>query len=349
MANNRCWNLRAPLRTAIVGATGAVGSELLTLLHDRAFPFSRMRLVASRRSADQRLSVGDALVEVEALDAFDFSEVDLAFFSAGTDVSGDWVPRAVAAGCLVIDNTNAFRMDAETPLVVPQVNVEAMGHRPASGVIANPNCSTIQLVRALQAVARSGGIEQVVVSTYQAASGGGRQGMDDLSRDAAAWLANAPPVEGSSRFPRPLAFNVVPQVDVMLPNHFTLEEQKLVQETRKIFTRPALRLTATAVRVPVMNGHSEAVYVEMERSTPVEAIVAALRSEEELVVHESDGYPTARELDNRNVVHVGRVRIDPHNPRGLWLWIVADNLRIGAALNAVQIAEQALALSRRAS
>ena len=172
--------------------------------------------------------------------------------------------------------------------------------------------------------------------------------MEELRRDAAAWLANASGVE-VSRFPRPLAFNVVPQVDVLLPNHFTLEEQKMVQETRKIFARPTFRLTATAVRVPVFNGHSEAVYVEMDHATPVERIVAALRNEEELVIHEQDTYPTARELGNPNAVHVGRVRINPDNPRGLWLWIVADNLRIGAALNAIQIAERALVLNRRAS
>jgi aspartate-semialdehyde dehydrogenase len=327
---------------AIVGATGAVGHELLRLIEERRFQFATLHLVASRRSAGRTIEFLGQTYSIQPLDDFDFRGVDLAFFSAGTSVSRDWAPRAAAQGALVIDNTNAFRMDGNSPLVVPQVNAAQLKVRPRSGIIANPNCSTIQMVRVLDLVDRLCGIRQVVVSTYQAVSGGGHTGILELRRDSMSHL-RGDPVSGDKvgRFAKPIAFNVIPQIDVMLDDGSTLEERKMVQETRKILNKPDFQLTATAVRVPVINGHSEAVYIETHDAIDLPSLMAELKQGEELMVYEGhENYPTPAYLASANHVHVGRIRINPNNPRGIWCWIVADNLRIGAALNAIQIAER---------
>ncbi len=327
-------------RIALVGATGAVGQELLRLLREREFPFSDLALVASSRSAGSSVGFMGKKYIVQNLKTFDFTGYDLAFFSAGTETSKEWARKAAHQGALVIDNTNAFRMDSETPLVVPQVNPEVLASRPKSGIVANPNCSTIQMVRVLKPLSDKFGLEDVVVSTYQAASGGGKTGMEDLKEDSINVCLGAQEISKKpSRFPVPLAFNVVPQVDVFQENGFTLEEQKMLQETRKILSIPTLKLTATAVRVPVVNGHSEAIYLQTKASMERQEVIAVLKSSPELSVYDGVNYPTPRFLASNSEVHVGRIRLNPENDRGLWCWIVADNLTIGAALNAVQIAE----------
>lgn len=330
-------------RVAIVGATGAVGKELMTLMIERDFSFSELKLVASKRSAGSKITFKGRDYVVEDLETFDFSSTDIAFFSAGTGTSKIWASKAAGQGALVIDNTNAYRMDPDSPLVVPQVNGDLLKVRPKSGIVANPNCSTIQMVRMLDVVEKAFGLDRVIVSTYQAASGGGLTGMEELTNGAESFLKDPSAPFESKKFPKPLAFNAVPQVDVFMENGFTLEEQKMVQETRKILGIPSLKLTATCVRVPVLNGHSEAVYVETKQPLDRERLINVMKSGEEMMVYESlttSDYPTARQLSSKNHVHVGRVRIDPQNPVGFWSWVVADNLRIGAALNAIQIAEK---------
>ncbi|MEW6055795.1 MAG: aspartate-semialdehyde dehydrogenase [Bdellovibrionota bacterium] len=328
-------------RIAIVGATGAVGAELLTLMEERAFPFSELHLIASERSVGKTIDFRNRSHTIQRLETFDFSRVDIAFFSAGTELSKTWARKAAAQGALVIDNTNAFRMDANTPLVVPQVNGHLLHRRPSSGIIANPNCSTIQMVRVLDPIHKEFGLQKAIVSTYQAASGGGLTGMNELTEGIRAALVD-PMDRNSRKFPRPLAFNVVPQIDVFLENGFTLEEQKMLQESRRILSLPKLNVSATAVRVPVMNGHSEAVYLETIKAVEPKRVVELLRKSEEIEVFEGNDYPTPRFLSQKNRVHVGRIRKHPENEHALWCWISADNLRIGAALNAIQIAEQSL-------
>ncbi|MFD9004722.1 aspartate-semialdehyde dehydrogenase [Streptomyces sp. NPDC059582] len=333
-------------RIAIVGATGAVGHTLMELVETRGLRHRGIRLAASERSAGRRIDVDGGTSTVEDLAEFDFSEVDLAFFSAGTSVSEKWAPKAAAQGALVIDNTNAFRMDPDSPLIVPQVNADVLlGGRPASGIIANPNCSTIPLVRLLQTVERRWGIRQVVVSTYQAASGQGRHGIEELQEGSALALRDPDAELPSERFKPALAFNVVPFIDRLLESGFTLEEQKMLQESRKILGLPHLDVTTTCVRVPVVNSHSEAVWVEAAAPVDRAELITRLAALPEVTVHDQDapgGFPTPLTAGDPDHVHVGRVRVAPHNPRGFWLWLVADNLRIGAALNAVQIAEYVL-------
>ena len=325
---------------AIVGATGAVGEELLRLIDQRGFAYSSLSLVASARSAGKRVAFQGKEHAVEPLEAFDFSKADIAFFSAGTSVSKVAVDRAAKEGALIIDNTNAFRMAQGVPLVVPQVNAHVLESRPERGIVANPNCSTIQMVRAVAPIRERYGVRQIVASTYQAASGAGKSAIAELyanTEDLVLGREERPAV----RFAANLAFNVVPQIDVLLESGFSLEEQKMVQETRKILDAPDLQVTATAVRVPVVHCHSEAVYIECERDVDRAGVVRALSSAPELRVHgEGHGvFPTPRFLDPEDHVHVGRIRVNPDNPRGLWLWVVAHNLLVGAALNAIQIAE----------
>lgn len=324
----------------IVGATGAVGETLLTLIEERNFPFARLELVASKRSEGKRIKFKGHEFTVKNLETFDFSSTDLAFFSAGTQISRQWAKKAAEQGALVIDNTNAFRMDPLCPLVVPQVNAFELRQRPVSGIIGNPNCSTIQMVRILKPIHERYGLEKIVVSTYQAASGAGLTGMQELRDDTQANLHGE--LRDSKRFPKPIAFNVIPQIDVFMDTGFTLEEQKMVQETRKIFGLPNLFVTATAVRVPVLNNHSEAVYIETKKAVDVQQIIKDLKNTEEVIVYEGNDYPTPRLVQSKNSVHVGRIRVNPDNQGALWCWIVADNLRIGAALNAIQIAEKIL-------
>ncbi|MER7110119.1 aspartate-semialdehyde dehydrogenase [Streptomyces sp. NPDC000229] len=329
-------------RIALVGATGAVGTTLIGLIEERRFPYREVRLVASARSAGRELAVDGRTYPVEALDTFDFSDVDLAFFSAGGSVSRKWVPRAVEQGALVVDNTNAFRMDPATPLVVPQVNAHELDRRPESGIIANPNCSTIPLVRLLRPVEDRWGIRHAVVSTYQAASGRGHFGIAELEEASRVLLEDSSARPPAVAFTPSLAFDVVPFIDELLDTGFTLEEQKMLQESRKILGLPHLDVTTTCVRVPVVNGHSEAVWIECGDVVDRGELVRLLAAQPEVTVHDKDvigAFPTPRTAGEPDHVHVGRVRVSPHNPRGFWLWLVADNLRIGAALNALQIAE----------
>ncbi|MET7616059.1 aspartate-semialdehyde dehydrogenase [Streptomyces sp. NPDC005408] len=330
-------------RIAIVGATGAVGSTLIELIEERGLRYRAMELVASSRSAGRLLSVEDREYAVQAVEEFDFSTVDVAFFSAGTAVSEKWVPVATAAGALVIDNTIAFRMDPDTPLVVPQVNAHELDRRPVSGVVANPNCSTIPLVRLLQCVETRWGIRQAVVSTYQAASGLGYSGVEELQEASRASLQGPDTDFEPQEFTPNLAFNVIPKIDRFLDSGFTLEEQKMLVESRKILGMPHLDVTTTCVRVPVANCHSEAVYIECQAPVDRAELVGVLAGLPEVTVHDQEvatAFPTPTTAGNPDHVHVGRVRITQNNPRAFWLWLVADNLRIGAALNAIQIAEE---------
>ncbi|MEU8701314.1 aspartate-semialdehyde dehydrogenase [Streptomyces sp. NPDC048680] len=332
-------------RIAVVGATGAVGSTLIELIEERALAYREIHLVASTRSAGRRLAVDGLSYAVQALEEFDFGRADIAFFSAGTSVSQEWAGTAAAQGALVIDNTNAFRMDPKTPLVVPQVNGEVLETRPVNGLIANPNCSTIPLARLLQTVERRWGIRQVVTSTYQSASGKGHRGIEELLEGSEVALRDPDAELPAESFRPALAFNVVPFIDELLDSGFTLEEQKMLQESRKILGIPHLDLTATCVRVPVVNCHAESVWVEAGSPVAREELITLLSALPEVTVHDAEdraAFPTPLTAGNPDHVHVGRVRVAPHNPRGFWMWVVSDNLRVGAALNAVQIAEYVL-------
>jgi aspartate-semialdehyde dehydrogenase len=339
------WNLDRNPTVSVVGCTGAVGRELLRLIQERGLEFRDIHLVASETSAGRQVPVNGHQYAVRGLADYDFATTDIAFFAVGAETSAEFVPRAVAAGCLVIDKSAAFRMAPDCPLIVPQVNAHEMAERPASNIISSPNCSTIPLVRALAPIHAAIGVRSVVVSTYQAASGVGLACIDDLVEDTRSMLKDGE-TDRPSRFPRPLAFNVIPQIDVFCDDGFTLEERKLVLESRKILGDPNLAVTATTVRVPVINCHSEAVYIECARPTSREEITAILRTAEALIVADRyDQYATPRFLPDPNAVSVGRIRTNPDDPRGVWMWLVADNLRPGAALNALEIAETALKLS----
>lgn len=333
------------LKIAIVGATGAVGTELIKLLEDSNIPVSRLRLIASSRSAGRQIKFRGTSWPVGVIqDASDVA-YDIAFFSAGGAISLEWAPQFAAKGALVIDNSNAFRMDSEVPLIVSQVNPKMLVSRPNRGIVANPNCSTIQLVRALRPLAQEFSIRQIVLTTYQAASGGGLKGINELLMGAKGVLAGTGQPT-SDRFPVPLAFNVIPQVGELSFDGMTLEELKLTQESRKILSVPGLKLTATCVRVPVINGHSEAVYVEFSECVPLSNARELLAREPGIQFYDETScraYPTPRLLENHGDVHVGRIRANPDDSRGLWMWVVANNLQVGAALNAVQIAELAIA------
>ncbi|WP_422753820.1 aspartate-semialdehyde dehydrogenase [Micromonospora sp. WMMD708] len=332
----------AALPVAVVGATGAVGRTLIDLLVQRGFPVGQCVPVASARSAGHRIDVPGGTATVHDLDRYDFSDVALAFFSAGTGVSERHARRAAAQGALVIDNTNAFRMAADVPLVVPQVNPDVLDRRPDSGIIANPNCSTIPLVRLLAPLRQRYGLRRVTVSTYQAASGRGNRGMAELRAQAAAATDDPTRTGPVEAFGVPLAYNVIPLIDTLLADGFTLEEQKMRQESRKILRDPTLDVTATCVRVPVLNGHSETVVVDCDAPVDAGDLAALLAGEPEVRVW-ADRPPTPRTLDDADLVHVGRIRVDPEHPNRVAFWLVADNLRIGAALNAVQIAEALVA------
>jgi aspartate-semialdehyde dehydrogenase len=329
------------LRVAIVGATGAVGHELLRLLEARQVPVQVTGLAASERSAGTQMRFRGQTLSVQALETFDFSAIDVAFFSAGSGVSRVHARRAAAQGALVIDNTNAFRMDADTPLVVPQVNAGVLSRRPASGIVANPNCSTIAVVRLLHPVHLASPLVSVIACTYQAASGAGLTGLQELQQSSREVLEGLPPGAKpiQQRFAAPLGFNAVPHIDVMQADGFTLEEQKMRQEARKILAIPALHVSATCVRVPVQNCHSAAVYVRGTRPWDVDSLVRLWRTCPEVQVYESPAFPTPRQLGATDLVHVGRIRIDPEDNCAFWFWVVSDNLRVGAALNAVQILE----------
>jgi aspartate-semialdehyde dehydrogenase len=324
---------------AVVGATGLVGETILNILAQRDFPLGRLIPLASARSAGREVQFRGKPVPVQVLDDFDFKDVSFALFSAGASVSATHAPRAVEAGAWVIDNTSQFRYDPAIPLVVPEVNGHVLeGHR---GIIANPNCSTIQMVMALAPIHRAVGIERINVASYQAVSGAGRSAVKRLRQDAEARLAGKEPVSNGNELS--VAFDAIPHIDVFLDNGYTKEEMKMVWETRKILEDERIMVNPTAVRVPVFQGHSEAIHIETRTKVTVPEVQKLLNSTPGVQVFDErapGGYPTAVSHGaNRDSVFVGRIREDISHPRGINLWVVADNLRKGAALNSVQIAE----------
>ena len=329
-------------RVAIVGATGLVGETLIQVLEERNFPVSELHLVASNRSLGKRYEFKGRHLSIEELASFDFSTVDIGFFSPGAEISREYAPKAAAAGCIVIDNTSEFRYYDDVPLIVPEVNPHTIGQYKNRGIIANPNCSTIQLVVALKPIHDAVGIERINVATYQSVSGAGKDALEELVQQSIALLSGKGPVEAHI-IPKQIAFNCVPHIDSFEENGYTREEMKIIWETRKIFEDPTIRINATAVRVPVFYGHSEAVSIETRaRITPEEARALLKKAPGVEVLDDlrPGGYPTAAtEAANRDTVYVGRIRQDASTDRGLNLWVVADNVRKGAATNSVQIAE----------
>ena len=329
------------VNVAVVGATGAVGETMLDILAERKFPIGKLHAVASERSAGTTLEFGRREVVVENLEEFDFDDIDIGLFSPGASVSKVHAPRAAAAGCVVIDNTSQFRYDDDIPLVVPEVNPDAIDGYRDRGIIANPNCSTIQMVVALKPIHDAVGIERINVCSYQAVSGTGKEAMEELARQTAN-LLNAKPIE-TSVYPRQIAFNCLPHIDTFQDNGYTKEEMKMVWETQKIMGDPDILVNPTCVRVPVFYGHSEAVHIETREPLGADAARELLAAAPGVVVmdeRQDGGYPTAvTEASGTDPVFVGRIRDDISHPRGLDMWVVADNVRKGAALNSVQIAE----------
>ncbi|MEX2479796.1 MAG: aspartate-semialdehyde dehydrogenase [Gammaproteobacteria bacterium] len=326
---------------AVVGATGAVGEVMLAILAERNFPVGEVHALASARSAGSKVAFRDRQLTVQDLDGFDFSGVDIGLFSPGAAVSRIHAPRAAAAGCVVIDNTSEFRYDADIPLVVPEVNPQALEQLRNRNIIANPNCSTIQMVVALKPIYDAVGIERINVCTYQAVSGTGKEAIEELASQSAA-LLNGRAVQPSV-YPKQIAFNCLPHIDTFQDNGYTKEEMKMVWETRKIMGDEAIAVNPTAVRVPVFYGHSEAVHIETRARISAAEVTALLRNFPGVTVLDErvdGGYPTAvTEGANHDAVFVGRIREDISHPRGINLWVVSDNVRKGAALNSVQIAE----------
>ncbi len=326
-------------KVAVVGATGNVGRAMLEILEERKFPVSEVVALASERSVGREVSFGDKILKCQDLAKYDFKGVDIVLSSPGAKVSAAHSPRAAAAGAVVIDNTSYFRMEPDVPLVVPEVNPEAIAGYTKRGIIANPNCSTIQMVVALKPLHTLGTIKRVVVSTYQSVSGAGKDAMDELFEQTRGIFVNDSPTP--SKFPKQIAFNVIPQIDVFMEDGSTKEEWKMVVETRKILD-PNIQVNATCVRVPVFVSHSESINVEFERPVSVAAARAALSRAPGVIVldvHEPGGYATPVECTGEDATYVSRLRKDPTVENGLSFWCVSDNLRKGAALNAVQIAE----------
>jgi aspartate-semialdehyde dehydrogenase len=327
-------------KVAVVGATGAVGETMLSILAERKFPASEIIALASERSAGGKVDFGNHKLTIQDLATFDPTGVDFALFSAGGDISREYAPKFAAAGAIVIDNSSAFRMDADVPLVVSEVNPEALDAIPR-GIVANPNCSTMQMVVALKPIFDAVGITRINVATYQSTSGAGRSGPEELGRQTAALLRFEAP--NPTRFPVQIAYNLIPQIDSFTDNGYTKEEMKLVHETRKILGDDTIQVNPTAVRVPVFFGHSEAVHLETRDKITAAQARALLENAPgiEVVDNPSAGeWPTpVTHASGSDPVYVGRIREDISHPRGLSLWIVADNIRKGAALNAVQIAE----------
>ncbi|HEV7439543.1 MAG TPA: aspartate-semialdehyde dehydrogenase [Methylobacterium sp.] len=326
-------------KVAVVGATGNVGREILDILAERAFPADEVVALASRRSQGQDVSFGDKILKVKALDTYDFSDTDICLMSAGGETSKEWSPRIGSQGCVVIDNSSAFRYDPDVPLIVPEVNADAVVGFSKKNIIANPNCSTAQLVVVLKPLHDAATIKRVVVATYQSVSGAGKDAMDELfNQTRSVFTAGEVKVE---KFTKRIAFNVIPHIDVFMEDGYTKEEWKMVAETKKMLD-PKIKLTATAVRVPVFIGHAEAVNVEFERPISPEEATAILRSAPGIMVvdkRENGGYITPHEAAGEDATYVSRIRADPTIDNGLSFWCVSDNLRKGAALNAVQIAE----------
>ncbi len=334
------------MNVAVVGATGLVGRTMIEILAERKFPVAELHALASDRSKGERIEFGKSKVRVEVLDEFDFSGVDIALFSAGGSISKVHVPRAAKAGAVAIDNTSAFRYDDDVPLVVPEVNPDQIAIGKQRGIIANPNCSTIQMVVALKPIYDAVGIERINVATYQSVSGSGKKGVEELAGQSAR-LLNGQEIECTVN-PKQIAFNVVPHIDEFQDNGYTREEMKLVWETRKIMGDAAIEINPTAARVPVFFGHSEAVHIETRDKISAEqarALLAKAPGVEVLDERKAGGYATAAtEGARRDAVFVSRIREDISHPRGLDLWVVSDNVRKGAALNSVQIAEHLLNL-----
>jgi aspartate-semialdehyde dehydrogenase len=326
-------------KVAVVGATGNVGREMLGILAERSFPADEVVALASRKSMGVEVSFGDRTLKCKALDHYDFSDVDICLMSAGSTVSKEWSPKIAAAGAVVIDNSSCWRYDADVPLVVPEVNADAVAGFRKKGIIANPNCSTAQLVVALKPLHDKAKITRVVVATYQSVSGAGKDGMDELFKQAkSVFTLDEPEVK---LFPKRIAFNLIPQIDVFMDDGFTKEEWKMVVETKKILD-PKIKLVATCVRVPVFVSHSEAVNIEFANPITADEAREILRNAPGCVVidkREAGGYATPYEATGEDATYISRIREDPTVDNGLVLWCVSDNLRKGAALNAIQIAE----------
>ena len=326
---------------AVVGATGVVGESMLDILAQRKFPVGKVHALASERSVGKKVPFGNRELTVADLAEFDFSAVKIGLFSAGAAVSAEYAPKAAAAGCVVIDNTSQFRYDDDIPLVVPEVNADEIAGYEKRGIIANPNCSMIQLVVALKPIYDAVGIERINVATYQAVSGAGRSAVEELVRQTSTLLNGRPlEIEGDAK---QIAFNAVPHIDAFQDNGYTKEEMKMVWETQKIFGDDTIRVNATAVRIAAFYGHSEAVHIETRDKISVEKareLLAAAAGVTLLDGRRTGEYPTAvTDSSGNDPVYVGRVREDISHPRGLNLWVVSDNIRKGAALNSVQIAE----------
>lgn len=327
---------------AIVGATGAVGEAMISILEERKFPVDRVYALASERSVGKRISFNGRSLKVEDLAKFDFSKANIGLFSAGASLSEKYAPIAAAAGCVVIDNTSQFRYDDDIPLVVPEVNPEAIAQHTVRGIIANPNCSTIQMLVALKAIHEAVGITRINVCTYQAVSGSGKEGIEEVVSQTSQ-LLNGKPIQ-TKVYPKQIAFNVLPQIDVFMDNGYTKEEMKMVWETKKIMGDDSIQVNPTAVRVPVFFGHSEAIHIETRAKITVEKVRELLAAAPGITVMDErveGGYPTAvTESSGHDDVFVGRIREDISYEKGIDLWVVADNVRKGAALNSVQIAEE---------
>ena len=330
-----------PINIAVVGATGAVGEAMIDILEARQFPVDTLYPLASSRSAGKSLQFRGKYHTVQDLSTFDFAQVEIALFSAGGDVSAAFAPVAAEAGCVVIDNTSHFRREQDIPLVIPEVNPEAIGGYRQRGIIANPNCSTIQMLVALKPIYDAVGIERINVATYQAVSGTGKEAIEELAGQTARLLNGKE--AAASVYPKQIAFNAIPHIDAFQENGYTREEMKMVWETQKILSDEAIAVNPTCVRVPVFFGHAEALHIETRDDLSAEAATALLSAAEGVIVidsHEDGGYPTpVTDAAGTDPVFVGRIRNDISHPKGLNLWVVADNVRKGAALNSVQIAE----------
>ncbi len=327
------------LKIAVVGATGNVGREMLEVLDERAFPASEVVAIASRRSQGTEVSFGDRTLKVQALEHYDFKNTDIALMSAGGTVSKEWSPKIAAQGCVVIDNSSAWRYDSAVPLIVPEVNADAIEGFRKKNIVANPNCSTAQLVVALKPLHDRAKIKRVVVATYQSVSGAGKEGIDELFNQTRAVFV-ADPIE-PKKFTKRIAFNVIPHIDVFMEDGSTKEEWKMMAETKKILD-PKIKLTATCVRVPVFVGHSEAVNVEFEKAITADEARDILREAPGCLVVDNPSeatYVTPYECAGEDATYISRIREDGTVKNGLSMWVVSDNLRKGAALNAVQIAE----------
>jgi aspartate-semialdehyde dehydrogenase len=326
-------------KIAIAGATGNVGREMLNILAERAFPVSEVVALASQRSIGQEVSFGDKTLKVKALEHYDFRGTDICLMSAGGEVSRQWSPKIGQQGCVVIDNSSAWRYDSDVPLIVPEVNPEAIHGFTKKNIIANPNCSTAQLVVALKPLHDRFVVKRVVVSTYQSVSGAGKDGMDELMNQTRAIFSVKQPE--TNKFTKRIAFNVIPHIDVFMEDGYTKEEWKMMAETKKILD-PKIKLTATCVRVPVFVGHSESINIECARPVSVEEATAVLRAAPGIQIidkRENGGYMTPHEAAGEDDTYISRIREDITVENGLAFWCVSDNLRKGAALNAIQIAE----------